>query len=252
MTPDDWAALARELINAVNEPNWAEQGAFWLSAVTLLIAGAAAWVGLYQLGEAKQSRIQTRELEREKAQPYVVAFMSDSAIGPEAIDLVVRNYGQTAAKKVRMVFEPKLSRAFKNEDVFIPDEIPLLAPGQEWRTLFDFGRGRVENSALPSRYEGTVYYEGLDGDERESPCVLDWAAYKNKTWVQVYGIHQLSKAASDIRDQMKNWTEGIDDGLSVFVRSGEKKDAAKLAWIEEMRTEAEAETSDQSNGAPEA
>ncbi|UYY80404.1 hypothetical protein OIT41_13840 [Arthrobacter sp. YA7-1] len=248
MTPDDWAALAKKLIDAVESPNWAEQGGFWLSAVTLIIAGAAAWVGLYQLGEAKQSRVQTRQLERERSQPYVVAFMTESGIGPEALDLVVRNYGQTAASNVRMVFEPKLTRAYMEGDVFIP-EIPFLAPGQEWRTLFDFGRQRVANNDFPLRYDGTVYYEGLDGDKRESPCVLDWGAYKDKTWVKVHGINDLAMAVGEMRDQVKNWTEGINDGMSVVVRSGDKKDREKQAWFEEMQREAKTDDSNPSRRA---
>ncbi|MGO4470389.1 hypothetical protein AB4Y95_00430 [Arthrobacter sp. M-10] len=250
MTPDDWAALAKQLINAVDSPNWAEQWTLWLSAATLLIAVIATVGGLYQLHEAKTSRLQTLRIEREKAQPYVVASMTESAAGPEAIDLVVRNYGQTAAKKVRIVFEPKLTRAHMNADVFLPDEIPLLAPGQEWRTLFDFSQLRVTNDALPSRYEGTVYYEGLDDEKLTSTCILDWAAYKDKTWVQVDGLNELAKSVGEMRNQMKTWTEGINNnGLSVFVRSGDKKDERTRAWIEELRQE-EADSSNPSRRVP--
>ncbi|MFH5877284.1 hypothetical protein [Arthrobacter sp. NA-172] len=246
MTPDDWAALAKELIKTVGAPNWAEEASFWLSSVTLLIAAIAAGGGLYRLSEAKQLRIQTNKLERKKAQPYVVAFMDVSFLGPEALDVVIRNYGQTAATDVRADFTPRLTMWTPTKhDVFIPEEIPMLAPGQEWRTLFDFSNSRLGKKEADSRFEGVVRYKGIDGDPLESKCILDWEAYRNKTWVQTFGLHELAKAATDMRNQMKSWTEG-NDGLSVIVRSGDKKDGEERALFEQVRREQDLEDSNQS------
>ena len=63
----------------------------WSTAVVALIAGGVA-VG--QLGEARQLRL-------EQAQPYVVAYMEPSAASTYFMDLVVRNFGTTAARSAK-------------------------------------------------------------------------------------------------------------------------------------------------------
>src|SRR5262245_14565535 len=74
-TPEDWTAAAA-----------------W---VTAFVAIAAAVVGLGQLAEARRVRL-------EQSQPYVVIFMEPSRAGTYFIDLVVRNFGTTAAYDVRV------------------------------------------------------------------------------------------------------------------------------------------------------
>lgn len=240
MTQDQWSALLKAL-QELGNPTWTD----WVSAIaaglTFVVALVAAVIALRQLTQA-------RELEREKAQPYVVAFMEESPLGPEAMDLVVRNYGQTAAREVRMTFEPKLYRAYRNEDVYLPEVIPILAPGQEWRTLLDFSRARFARTDLSQRYEGTVRYLGLDNEARESKAIIDWATYKEKTWAQYHGLNELAKAGIGVLDEMKKWTEGINDGVSVFVRSGHRKDAEREKFFREMSEQDEAPVSDGESG----
>ncbi|WP_426226395.1 hypothetical protein [Pseudarthrobacter sp. DSP2-3-2b1] len=88
MTDDEWADLARQLIQALQDD--APSATDWISAVstaaTLLIAIVAAAIALFQL-------IQAKKLELDKSQPYVVMTMEES-IGPEFIDLVIKNYGK--------------------------------------------------------------------------------------------------------------------------------------------------------------
>jgi hypothetical protein len=127
-TAEEWSALAA-----------------WGTATVALIAGGVA-VG--QLGEA-------RRLREEQAQPYVVAYMEPSVAGAYFMDLVVRNFGTTAAHDVRLRIDPAPRRAAGTRgDVWPPDSIPVLVPGQEWRTLWDCG-ARVD-SGLPDHHEAAI------------------------------------------------------------------------------------------------
>jgi hypothetical protein len=52
--------------------------------------------------------------------------LEESAVGSHILDLVVRNYGQTAGRNIRLSFEPRLNRTDDNggtEDVILPDVI---------------------------------------------------------------------------------------------------------------------------------
>jgi hypothetical protein len=113
-TADEWSALAG-----------------WATAAVALIAGGVA-VG--QLGEARRLRL-------EQAQPYVVVFMEASAAGSWYVDLVIRNFGTTATHDVRLEIEPAPHRhAGRSGVVWLPESIPVLVPGQEWRTFWDTGQ----------------------------------------------------------------------------------------------------------------
>ncbi|TDK25842.1 hypothetical protein E2F48_11510 [Arthrobacter crusticola] len=238
MTENDWADLARGLISAVNDngPNAAEIWSAVASWMTLLVAGAALWYARGQLSEASRAREQTKKLELEKSQPYVVMTMEES-ISPEFIDLVIRNYGQTAAFDVKVALSPWPTRSQEGvEDVQLPEVIPVMAPGQEWRTYWDTAQGRLK-ADLPDRHNGTVTYLGIDKELMSSKAILDWSIYKSRLRMVKYGLHHLAKAARDISDTHKKWTESAGGSLSVYARNGEAKDAALLRQHQEFLRE---------------
>ncbi len=72
--------------------------------------------------------------EVERSQPYVVAYMEPSEASKMFIDFVVKNYGLTAARNVVIQIDPAPRRSFDGEEVAIPSTVPILAPGQEWRS----------------------------------------------------------------------------------------------------------------------
>lgn len=224
MTEEEWADLARELVRAVQDngpstTDWISAGS---SALTLLIAVVAAGFAWGQLREASKARKQTKKLELEKSQPYVVMSMEES-IGPEFIDLVLRNYGPTAAYNVKVELDPWPQRTHDGEIVQLPEVIPVMAPGQEWRTHWDEGRERIK-SELPDKHVGKVTFLGVDKAMLSSDAILDWSIYKSKIWTVKHGIHDLTQAVQSMRDTQKKWNESIHGGLKVFSRSGDAKD----------------------------
>ncbi|MCS3442813.1 hypothetical protein [Microbacterium phyllosphaerae] len=230
----DFPGLFAELIEALEAPNVADWITVGATILTLVVAVFALTYARGQVAEAQSARRQARELERERSQPYVVAYTEPSGATPTIIDLVVRNYGATAAQNVRLELDPWPVRSDGTADgerIAVPDPIPVLAPGQEWRTMWDSASERG-SSAHPDRHVGLVRYEGIDRESRKSEVVLDWAVYKTRRWVQVYGEHDSAKALREMRGVMKKWSESIHGSLSVYVRDGHAKDEARRAQFE--------------------
>jgi hypothetical protein len=233
MSDEQWSDLARQLINAV-QANAVPTVADWTSAMattlTLVIAVLALFLAKGQLDEASKARELTKTLEREKSQPYVVAYLEENAASPHILDLVVKNFGQTAGRNIRLLFNPTLNRTKTDggdEKVALPDMISFLAPGQEWRTVFDVMNERAGRDDMPIIYKGMVSYDGLDGEAQSSDVVIDLRPYKTRMYVEILGIHHAATALRDIRDTHKKWNEPVNGGLKVVTRSGQAMDAAR-------------------------
>lgn len=189
-----------------------------------------------QASEARASRKLEQEPETERSQPCVVAYAEPSAATQVIIDLVVRNYGGTATD-VRISLDPWPMRSVAGaepEKVAISDVIPVLAPGQEWRTMWDSAMTRSDSN-LPDRHEGKVTFRGSKDAVRESDVVLDWKTYRTRRWVDVRGIHDSAVALREIKTIMKKWNESAQGALRVYVRDGNEKDRRDTvryrAWL---------------------
>lgn len=213
-------------IGDTNPDAWAA-GAGWTTAVIAFVASIAAF---RQVREA-------RTLREEQAQPYVVAFMEASQTSQHIIELVVRNFGTTMARNVRMECNPPLQRSSSDggnsEEVKVFDVLPVLVPGQEWRIFWDNGITR-KDADLPDKYEITIRYE--DSHRKEmlpTQAILDWGFYRSRMWVETFGQHHAAKALREISTSIKKSTES-GGGLSVFVRDGEAKDKHRRARAAEI------------------
>lgn len=243
-SPEAWAALAA-----------------W---VTVGVAAAAGYIAFGQLGEARDLRIEQARLRREQArlrkeqaQPYVVAFMEFSEASTFLVDLVVRNFGATAAHDVHLDIDPVPRRSIdqkrrKNsnaeqpgadqpdtdqpdadqpdENVWLPDRIPVLVPGQEWRTLWDTGN-RLETD-LPDHHIASITYRDSQGEPYGVQAVLDWRTVKEREVVTVYGAHDAAKALREMSKAIARWKEGPTGGLAVYTRDGDAKDERERRWRE--------------------
>lgn len=213
--------LIRALESGPSVTDWISTSA---TVVTALVAGGALWFAAAQIKEAKASRELSRALDVERAQPYVVAYTEPSAATELAIDLVIKNFGATAARDVQVTLNPWPQRdepGAEPSDVGIPN-FPILAPSQEWRTSWVWGPDRHE-SDLPNRHEGEVRYRGIGDKELTSPVVLDLSIYTERRWVEVRTIHDVGQSLRDIQKTIKKWTEGLA-GLRVYTHSGDALD----------------------------
>lgn len=234
-TADEWVAVG----------TWA----------TVVIASVAAFVGLRQAREARQLRI-------EQAQAYVVAYIVQNRHMAEAVELVIQNVGVTAARDVRLTVDRPLLRTPRlgggsglvPEELWFPELIPFLAPGQEWRTVWDLTRSRNESDALRDdpAYVMTITYIGVESAGRQTTvATLDWSPFKGRIWMDEKTVHHVAKALVEVRNLMKGWTERRR--LSVITRDGGEQDARMRAerdrWLAQQ-TEAEpaASTGDEQIG----
>ncbi|MEZ0384787.1 hypothetical protein [Mycobacterium sp. pW045] len=171
LSADAWAAIAQ-----------------W---VTVGIAGAAALFAYRQVGEARKTR-------EEVAQPNVVVFPDINPTQFHYLDLVIKNFGQTPAYNITLDIEPLEHAPYdsaitgkKVTSLYVPPEIVVLAPGQEWRTVWESGTRRsdyetvqklhsqLEMSELKSVFSGTVNYQDRDGKKFTNPIRLDINTFRS-------------------------------------------------------------------------
>ncbi|MBF6161351.1 hypothetical protein IU438_04745 [Nocardia cyriacigeorgica] len=225
MRADAWAATAA----------WVTAG---IALVTVLVAG---WFAdkqvkavLLQIKEAQrarreqderaqealaqQARLAQQTLEHEAreaqktrdeiAQPNVVAYVEQNPAEFYALELVIKNFGATPAKDVRLSFdpEPQVSPHASGDtgiiDLWYPEVIPTLAPMQEWRTLWDLSHKRFEFPELPSRHEVRVTFEDSKGESHETESVLDWESLRGTEALIINTVHDVAKRLKEQNEKL--------------------------------------------------
>ena len=104
----------------------------------------------------------TREAE---SRPYVSVFAEPNRVENDAIDLVVQNFGRTAAHRISLSFQPELQASLprlKELCAFLSQGITFLAPGARLSTALGSGTNYVK-AGLPLLYEVTLEYSDDSG-----------------------------------------------------------------------------------------
>ena len=217
---------------------WVAAGAAILTAAVAVVAIIFAW---RQLKEASAARELTKQLDVARSQPYVVFYAEPSSVSNVIMDLVLKNFGLTAARNVRVSIDPWPERSAQGgEPVEIPKVFPLLAPGQEWRVLWDTGVTRT-NSNLPDIHLGSVFYTGLLDEELSTPINIDLGIYKRRTLV-VKTEHHAAIALEEIQKTLKHFSEDtIEPGIRAWARDGAVRDQERIDQLGEVVMEMEEE-----------
>jgi hypothetical protein len=213
--------------------NWIEDR--WHDLINLGSAGwlaIAAWaailLGIVALIFVHRQLKRARELRRERLRPHVVMFMEPNASDWHVIELVVRNFGQTAAYDISFEFiNPPTVAQYEDHlgdgnpeigELQLPSEIPTLAPNQEWRTVWDSAINRNElGGTIRSRFDGIVsYYDSPrpDGDrkqrtwrkrqEYQTKAILDWATLQPVQRLELLTTHDLAKREKQKLELLRN------------------------------------------------
>ncbi|MDI3314581.1 MAG: hypothetical protein QJR12_10010 [Mycobacterium sp.] len=178
-------------------------------------AWAAFALGVVALVYTNRQIQRNRQLATEQVRPYVSMFMEPHAADWHVIELVVKNFGKTAAYNVRFAFaNPPTVAAYEQAsdgyadvvELGLPQELPSLAPAQEWRMVWDSALDRAQlGEAIESRFTGTVtYYDrprrprGWRVWRRErrplhTEVVLDWNTLPPVQRVELMANHDLAK-----------------------------------------------------------
>ncbi len=181
--------------------------AVWL---TLVLAVLALLIVLNQLRKARQ-------LRAEVSRPAVAMFMEPHPTDWHLIELVVRNFGQRSAYDIGFAFtNPPTVAAYENAaggyadvvDLDLPERLPALAPGQEWRLVWDSARDRAQiGNQIESVFTGTLTYYDRPDDRgarwwrrwrpRRSPLrseiLLDWTALPPTQRIELMTTHDLAR-----------------------------------------------------------
>ncbi|MCV7260685.1 hypothetical protein [Mycobacterium shimoidei] len=186
------------------------------SSTTWLAVGlwAVLAVGVLALIWANRQVRRHRRLTIDQIRPHVGVLMEPHAADWHVIEFVARNFGKTAAYNIRFSFvERPTVAAYENSsngyadvvELQLPEELPTLAPNQEWRTVWDSAFERSElGDAIESRFSGTVTYYDRPGDPPrwkfwqprrrsfETKVVLDWDALPPVQRVELMSMHDLA------------------------------------------------------------
>lgn len=201
-----------------------------LNMSSLAWSAIAAWVGVgIALGAALVAVRQVKEARRlrsEQAQPYVAVYADPSPSSPKNIDLVIKNFGSTAATDVRVKFSPPPDSAVLKElsPISTPELIPILVPGQEWRTFWDATPARHAASNLPHLYTADVAFQ--DSRRRQTfefQFKLDWKAIMGRGFVRVYNVHDGARALTEISKALGAATS-TDGAINIVTRDGDALD----------------------------
>lgn len=178
----------------------------WVQAVaatvTALVAFGALWFARGQVREMRDTR-------RETSQPYVVAYMEPVPSVPQFANLLIRNFGLTAAFDVTITSTPALVRPGEREAelVRVFSQLPMLAPGQAWTTFFGSAQQRAAQG-VPSRFEVSIDYRDAHGRAlATSRSILDWEIFDARAWIIEKGIADVAKHLKSLADRFKQVTD---------------------------------------------
>lgn len=144
----------------------------------------------HQAAEAQRTR-------EEQAQPNVVIFTVPNDSIWHVLELVVKNFGTTPAFDVQISFDsiPQVSGGIGKDptDLGYPALIPILAPGQEWRTMWDYAPRRAKSAPLPSKHKASLKFFDSRGKAFDTSGLLDWDTLMSVTRIEVKTVHDVAK-----------------------------------------------------------
>lgn len=199
------------------EERWRELADLDSGGWLAIAAWAALALGLVVLIYTHRQVTKNRQLKNEQIRPQVTMYMEPHAADWHVIELVVKNFGATAAHDVKLDFVNHPTVAAYEDSEFdgppevaeldLPSELRFLAPGQEWRTVWDSAISREElGGNIRSRFDGTLtYYDGPRParDKRakgwkkrqayETKVTLDWATLQPVQRLELMTTHDLAK-----------------------------------------------------------
>lgn len=147
------------------------------STIILTFAGVlSALAAIITAVIASKSLKAARDENTKRQQPMMIAELQQAENSESALDLRVRNVGLTAARNVKVTFDPVLDPDLAVEDKlssYIIDRyaepIPTIAPGQTLSNIWHSG-GLVDNSTrlknilnTPEVFTVRIEYTGLGG-----------------------------------------------------------------------------------------
>lgn len=232
--------------------------AAWVGLGLAVFAGWFAWVQFResqrtraeQAAEAERRRAERQQTHEEEAQPYVVIYAEPAPGNPHVVELVIKNFGATVAKDIKVSVTPTLFRygGGGGEAVELPELIRTLVPDQEWRTLWDGTTGTTHLHEDPH----TATIEFRDARHRllgPYTFILDWGHISGRWWPSPRGMAELTEAAEGIRDVLKSW-KAAGNAPRVHAYDGFEQDKREREHWEQRRQALQQRETEQSQDEP--
>jgi hypothetical protein len=203
-------------ILALSANEWTAVGTVVTAAVALFAAAFAA----LQVWELRRTR-------EDQTRPFVVVDIQPGAAWSNLLDLVIENIGTTAARDVRITFDPPLKQSHDDgnpisESALLKDGIRMLPPGRRIKAFFDPSHDRVKTD-LPMRHDVTVQLNDARGRRQpDQHYTIDMAYMYGTTEIREYGLHDAAKAITEIQKSVKKWSD-IHGRLKVWVRDEDRR-----------------------------
>lgn len=208
------------------EDRWNELANGGWAGWLVIAVWAVVILGVAALLYAHRQLKRNREQRAEETRPHVAMFMEPHASDWHLIELVVRNFGETAAHDVQFSWaNPPTVGQYESEhdgmvnvgELALPSAIPALAPGQEWRTVWDSTLSRAElGGSIEWRFTGTVKYADKPAPqdtkrktvkgrrEYQTDVVLDWDDLQPVQRVELMTGHELAKRERHKLELLRN------------------------------------------------
>lgn len=193
-------------------PDWFPDANTWSAWAQIATVGVAGWALVYARSQVQAAR----DTAERVAQPDVVVFIERDPHNWHYMDFVVRNFGQTAAYNIRITLPPlsvvPWTNAETGEEVtslFVPENIAVLAPQQEWRTSWDSGIEREKyKGELQSQFVGRVDFDDRMNPSRprySNPISLDTNMLRDSMHVTTEKNRTVEKALYEISGTLKGY-----------------------------------------------
>lgn len=209
----DWFKDRADDVSALSSGAW-----------TALAAWIAVLVAVAALAFAYRQVKRARKLDADLVRPLIAVYLEPNAADWHLIELVVKNYGRLPAYAVRFDFvnAPTVAKYEEYDDGYLsivplslPAELPVLAPSQEWRVVWDSALDRKQlGNSIESRFDGAVCY--LDSPEEtvkrrkrkqheyETPVVLDWSTLHPAERLELLTTHDMARQERQKLELLRN------------------------------------------------
>jgi len=213
---------------------WGHDAAEW-EAIGVCVATLFTFIGLcfaiYQFRDSRTVRL-------DRSRPIVTI---DPTFRSILVKLCVRNTGETTARNIRIKFDDALHSTLSNGLTWLPNpyvkDISSLAPHSQLEYLFDKMSDRL-SAGMTGQITGTIEYFGPTQHRRwlrkeakpyTEPFTVDLAPY-GESLMADKSIHDLAESVEGIRSEVRKWSEGTTQTLSVDVTNRDRQEFRK--WLD--------------------
>ena len=183
------------------------------NVIVAVVALAAFFITLREyFGRKKQYK--------EENKPYIIVELV--RIGSSLLDINIENIGKSAAKNIRITFDPNVeisSTGLKINDLKIMNNMKFLPPSR--KISFFFGSYLQQGSrSIKKEFQVTATYTDLEGDKYESEFTIDPRDFEGTSTIDRKDIHNVAKSLESINKTLNGLHDSSKRLTKTFVEEG--------------------------------